>query len=407
MSREEQTLIEDEGAGYLVSVSDLMSGLLFVFIILLVGFILTYTVNQNEPMVPATKFEEVEKERDEWKEKYQKLLAEHEVLKEKFSQVEERLRQIQLKYSMLQGEHGKLKTEHAQLQLVNKKLKRLIEEYLFQIVSLKKEKDSLLTKITELQHQVNLKGQEIVDLKEQIQVLRRSLEMFPDLSADDLNKIIQDLYWVKEYLVEYLESLHMSSKQELVSSLTQAAEEEGLLVNIDERTAVMRVPGISFISDMSVGWKSNFSSSREAYKEIRKLGNTLLKVLPCFAGTTSPTNCNSKTYGSLKIVLVEGHVAPTDFSNDPARAMEVSMRHSFTVQQALLIERKDLKHIVNRDNEPVFSISGYGANRPISETKGTMMHDDNRRVDLRFIMATPMIPLEIIDQLKKIGNRAE
>jgi len=403
MSREDQPLIEDEGAGYLVSVSDLMSGLLFVFIILLVGFILTYTVNQKEPMVPAMQLASAEQERDEWKRKYEELSKEHEALKEKFALVEEKLRQIQLKYAELQVKNEELRTENVRLNAENEELKRLVKEYLLEITSLKKERDALRAKVTALQYLINLRDQEILELKEQIATLRKSLDLFTDMSADDLNKIIQDLQWIKEYLVEYLEQLHTSSKQELMGSLAQAAEEEGLLVNIDERTAIMRVPGIKFVSDMEVGWKSNFSSPREAYKEIRKLGDTLLKVLPCFSGTIEPFNCDPKTYGSLKLVLVEGHVAPNDFSNDSARAMEVSMRHSFTVQQALMIERKGLKHISNRDGEPVFSISGYGANRPISEKKGNMMHDENRRVDLRFIMSTPMIPLEIIEQLKKLG----
>lgn len=404
MSREDQPLIEDEGAGYLVSVSDLMSGLLFVFIILLVGFILTYTVNQNEPMVPAILLDQIEAERDDWKEKYLKLLVEHEELKEKYVLVEEKLRQIQIDYSKLQSEHEKLKADHETLQEENKQLKQLIQDYLFQIASLKKEKESLLKQVTELEEEIRLKNGEITTLKEEVRSLRHTIEVLGDLSADELIKIMKDLEWIKEYLVKYLESLHSSSKQELMGSLTKAAEEEGLLISIDEQTAIIRVPGISFTGDMSVGWKSNFSSSRKAYREIRKLGDTLLKVLPCFAGTVEAYNCDPKTYGSLKLVLVEGHVAPDDFSKDTARAMEVSMRHAFTVQQALMIERKALKHIINRDGEHVFSISGYGANRPISDEKGTYSHDENRRVDLRFIMSTPMIPLEIIEQLKKIGR---
>jgi len=39
---EDQALLEDEGAGYLVSVSDIMSGLLFVFIITLVAFVIQF-----------------------------------------------------------------------------------------------------------------------------------------------------------------------------------------------------------------------------------------------------------------------------------------------------------------------------------------------------------------------------
>jgi len=40
--QDEQALLEDEGAGYLVSVSDIMAGLLFVFIITLVAFVIQF-----------------------------------------------------------------------------------------------------------------------------------------------------------------------------------------------------------------------------------------------------------------------------------------------------------------------------------------------------------------------------
>ena len=40
--QDEPTLLEDEGAGYLVSVSDIMAGLLFVFIITLVAFVIQF-----------------------------------------------------------------------------------------------------------------------------------------------------------------------------------------------------------------------------------------------------------------------------------------------------------------------------------------------------------------------------
>ncbi|MBE3884937.1 hypothetical protein HJ157_00475 [Vibrio parahaemolyticus] len=39
---EHHELLEDEGAGYLISVSDMMSGLLLIFIITLVAFIINF-----------------------------------------------------------------------------------------------------------------------------------------------------------------------------------------------------------------------------------------------------------------------------------------------------------------------------------------------------------------------------
>ena len=406
MERKDHSLIEDEGAGYLVSVSDLMSGLLYVFIILLVGFLLTYTTNQSEPKVPAKLLEQAETERDDWKKRYEALLLKYEQFEKRYTQLRDNFEQLQTKHSVLVAKHSDLKESHLKLERKNKYLETLIERYLAEIAMLKKERNNLQLKIEELEKAVADRDREIADLKEQILTLKKSLDLLGGLTAEELSKIIKDLEWIKEYLIEYLEQLHTSSKNELLSSLSEAASEEGLLIDIVERTAIMRIPDVHFMGDMSVNWRSNYSSSKKAFAEVRKLGNTLYKVLPCFTGSANAFNCDPKTYGSLKLILVEGHVSPDDFNNFE-RAMEVSSRHSFTVYHDLLNEKKELRSLLNRDGEAIFSTSGYGFNRPISDQKGNYMHDVNRRVDLRFIMSTPMIPVEIIDQLKKIGVPAD
>lgn len=53
----EQPLLEDEGAGYLISVSDLMAGLLFIFIITLMAYVLTFhraTERRDEEITKVT-----------------------------------------------------------------------------------------------------------------------------------------------------------------------------------------------------------------------------------------------------------------------------------------------------------------------------------------------------------------
>jgi len=46
--RDDQTVFDDEGAGYLISVSDMMSGLLFIFIITLMAFVLNFQQASDE-----------------------------------------------------------------------------------------------------------------------------------------------------------------------------------------------------------------------------------------------------------------------------------------------------------------------------------------------------------------------
>jgi hypothetical protein len=414
VDNKDHSLIEDEGAGYLVSVSDLMSGLLYIFIILLIGFILTYNSNQNEPMVPEWKLDEAEKEKIYWEERYHLIANSYKDLSEKSDKLKKDFGELMSKHETLVTDHRVLKDANLVLERENREIKKLLYQHLIRIAALKKDQNILQAKIEVLESIVSIRDEEIVRFKKEIITLKKSLELFGDMSAEELSEIIKDLEWVKEYLVEYLEQLHTSSKKELLSSLSEVAREKGVTVSFDERTAIMRIPGIRFMQDVSIesdgvaggSYKSNYQFTgffdNKVREEVRKVGEMLMQVLPCYTGSADRSECNPRTYGSLKIILIEGHVAPDDFSSNQ-RSMEVSSRHSFTVYDDLLNGTKELRTLFNRDQEPVFSISGYGASRPFTNIKGNMQHDDNRRVDLRFIMSTPMIPIEIINQLKKIG----
>ncbi len=57
-SRDDYALLEDEGTGYLVSVSDMMSGLLFVFMITLTVFIINFQDAADKTVVEKVKLEE-------------------------------------------------------------------------------------------------------------------------------------------------------------------------------------------------------------------------------------------------------------------------------------------------------------------------------------------------------------
>jgi chemotaxis protein MotB len=62
---EEQTLLEDEGAGYLVSVSDIMAGLLFVFIITLVAFVIQFQLASDKKESEQQKLKETQQTLEE------------------------------------------------------------------------------------------------------------------------------------------------------------------------------------------------------------------------------------------------------------------------------------------------------------------------------------------------------
>lgn len=79
MNDDDNSILEDEGAGYLVSVSDIMAGLLFVFIITLVAFVIQFQDAADKKKQEQANLEvRVEEFRDasEKKEKEQEFLKE-------------------------------------------------------------------------------------------------------------------------------------------------------------------------------------------------------------------------------------------------------------------------------------------------------------------------------------------
>ena len=409
-------LIEDEGAGYLVSVSDLMSGLLFIFIIMLVGFILTYTQSQDEPQVDD-KIYLAEKEKNEAlisaiakiRKDYILLKSQYDDISKKYERLIRKHTALRQRFDGLEKKHNQLKLSFEEVQKENVRLKNDIHQLLIRLKKLQSERDQLLEELAKSKKILQKKDLRINELEHELDTLRKSIEMFGDFTPKELMKVIQDIEWIQNNLLEFLQELHISSQRSLLAQLAEAAKDKGLLVNIDDKTAVLRLPNIKFQGDTSVDWKSSYENSG-AYKEIDRLRMVLEDVLPCFVGINKNGTCDSQWFGSLKMVLIEGHVATRDFTSGfnrtvSKKAITVSTRHAFTLYDDLVGNKdNNLSSMRNRDGELIFSIAGYGDHRPISEETGTYSDSANRRVDLRFIMTTPAISNEIITRIKRLGR---
>jgi flagellar motor protein MotB len=65
VNHDDYSVFEDEGAGYLVSVSDIMAGLLFIFIITLVAFVIQYQDAADKTEQEKIELQEVEERKEE------------------------------------------------------------------------------------------------------------------------------------------------------------------------------------------------------------------------------------------------------------------------------------------------------------------------------------------------------
>lgn len=97
MSGDDHHVLEDEGAGYLVSVSDIMAGLLFIFIITLVAFVIQFRDATDkkieEQQTLEQEVEKKEQERQVLKDKVDELTNSRAIRKQLLTSIESMLRE--------------------------------------------------------------------------------------------------------------------------------------------------------------------------------------------------------------------------------------------------------------------------------------------------------------------------
>ena len=96
----------------------------------------------------------------------------------------------------------------------------------------------------------------------------------------------------------------------------------------------------------------------------------------------------------LETLLIEGHtdnvpVAPGQRFRDN---LELSSMRAATVHRMIAACEVGVEHLVNGDGYPILSTSGYGDTRPA--TLDPQRTDDNRRIDLRFLLEPPIGALQ-------------
>lgn len=159
-----------------------------------------------------------------------------------------------------------------------------------------------------------------------------------------------------------------------------------LPVTIDEANGTLQLGGDVLFPTGSA------DTYPDALPKLRLLGEALDKVLPCYsvaAGVTT-TTCDASHKGRLDAVYIEGHtdttpIHTTRFKNN----WDLSAARASETFEQLVTAFPALGALKNDRAEALIGVSGYGEFRPI-DTSGTAAGmQRNRRIELRFIMATP------------------
>lgn len=161
-------------------------------------------------------------------------------------------------------------------------------------------------------------------------------------------------------------------------------------VIIDHENGIVRLPdSILFDSGQSI-------LKPEGRENVRYLADVLREILPCYSqGIEKSPECPESKH-LIESAYVEGHTDSDRFSGrgglqdnwDLSVVRATNTFRSLTEFQPELIALCAPKQT---KCEPILSVSGYGPQRPVPDTKGSELDrkQQNRRIDLRLIMMAP------------------
>lgn len=163
----------------------------------------------------------------------------------------------------------------------------------------------------------------------------------------------------------------------------------GISVEIVERTGVLHLPGdILFAKG-----QADISPSGAATLDI--VAKALAQVLPCYTFGVPKAACRP-TKHRIDAIFIEGHtdIDPIAPGSKWVDNFDLSAMRATNVYRRLITTQKVLAKIQNiplTEGRPVsvLSVSGYGEQRPVDTGYTEDAKTKNRRIDLRFLMASP------------------
>lgn len=151
-------------------------------------------------------------------------------------------------------------------------------------------------------------------------------------------------------------------------------------------------------------FESGQSKLSQGKPEIVKLiAKRLNEILPCYTvGRQARWQSNCNDVGAIiEAVQIEGH---TDITGNENANITLSTERANTTFFVMKEREPTLTQHLNLRDQPVMSVAGYGAMRPIVDNGTPEGRATNRRIDLRIIMYTPQSSQEIERIRKRLRN---
>jgi flagellar motor protein MotB len=249
---------------------------------------------------------------------------------------------------------------------------------------------------------------------------RRTLEEDDEGFYVSMSDMLTGLLFIFIILLVYY-AVNFKQKEERLKDERDAKEERAALLDDLERRLNARGIPVEIVKETGVLRLSDAQTARRSSTKIMfqqteakltpygkfavaALADELAQVLPCYVETTG-SNLSCKTGAKrfkIDVLLIEGHSDKRGFyeGGEEDRNLELSADRAISTYKALIEKQPGLDELrttagfgASRQLVPILSVSGYGGKRPRPDHRGESEADfaANRRIDLRFLMASPDI----------------
>jgi flagellar motor protein MotB len=173
-------------------------------------------------------------------------------------------------------------------------------------------------------------------------------------------------------------------REEMLESIRQQLEERGIRVEIDSEHGILR------LTENAISFESGKATLAERERaKLAEVAAVLADVIPCYSAN-APEDCQARTEGKLEAVFIEGHTDNVPLQGGRFRDnWDLSAQRAMYTYRAISKDQPALVELSNQGGQPLFSVSGYGAGRPVVSHDKPTADPRNRRIDLRFIMTPP------------------
>lgn len=185
------------------------------------------------------------------------------------------------------------------------------------------------------------------------------------------------------------------TRTKILKDIQSKLQQRGFRVQIDLEHGILRLPEEILFPSGSA------TLQPRGIQMIDALAQILAETLPDYVIVNSRQKTNNNTIedkSKIDAILIEGHTdnRPVSDRCNYDNNWDLSTARSIATYDLLMKKADELKLFINKQGQPIFSVSGYADSRPIApnDTEINMLH--NRRIDLRFIMTPPSATPEVL-----------